>query len=115
MKEITSTAFNFIAQLHEDRPPTPDVEVALVLSEPTYELNSAAEIVRNRMTETIRFTAPPAILRKLAKQLTDAAQDCEDYLKKSMRQHADAEVRAALRKQSEISAVAAKHPIPDHP
>ena len=103
MKEITSTAFNFLAQLHKDGPPTPDVEVALVFSEVVYDLNQGGEIVRNRRTETVRFTAPPAILRKLAKQFTDVAEECETYLAESLREHADKEVRAVLQRQRELS------------
>jgi hypothetical protein len=85
MKEITSVAFNFFAQLHKEGPPTPDVEVALILSEVVYGLNSAGEVVRDRRPETVRFVASPAILRRLAKQFIEAATDCDLYLSESLR------------------------------
>lgn len=106
MKEITSTAFNFLAQLHEDGPPTPDVEVALILSEVNYRLGVGSDMVRERTAETVRFTAPPAVLRQLAKQFMDRADECETYLSESLREHADKEVADAFERFACKSGVA---------
>lgn len=88
MKEVTSTAYNFIAQIPvapgESPAPssklTADVEVALTLSEPAYQHSNDGQMVRVRETETIRFVASPATLRLLAKSFEQRADECEQAL-----------------------------------
>ncbi len=86
MKEITSVAFNFLAQLHKEGPPTPDVEVALILSEISYDIGSMGQLVKARRPETVRFAASPKTLRDVAKILTEAAEECEHLMATSLRE-----------------------------
>ncbi len=77
MKEITSYASNTLALLSADGKLEPQAEIALVLCEPTYRLTSDGQLARERAVETVRFSAAPEVLRKLAARFTKTADETE--------------------------------------
>jgi hypothetical protein len=68
MKEILSTASNSFYRLTQKGEMQQMFEIVLVLSEPTFRVDAAGELVRDRTTESLRFVAS-------AKSLLGAA-DC---------------------------------------
>ena len=82
MKEITSYASNYLA-LYNDGKLEPQAEIALVLCEPTYRLTSDGQLARERAVETVRFSASPETLRKLAERFTKTADEAEAELTKA--------------------------------
>lgn len=76
MKEITSYASNTLALVNDGKL-EPQAEIALVFCEPNYRLTSDGQLARERAVETVRFSASPATLRKLAERFTKTADEIE--------------------------------------
>jgi len=76
MKEIVTTTANFLAVIAGGKL-RPEIEVGLVLSEPTYRPDHGGEMIRERKFETVRFSASPHILRRMAEGLIEFADDAE--------------------------------------
>lgn len=94
MKTIVQSAFNYIASIpDEGQKFGAEVEVALTLAEPVYQIGNDGELHRIRTTETVRFVASVERMRFLAKSFTQAADACETNLSEALREHADAVVR----------------------
>lgn len=77
MKELLNLAANFCATLHDDGLLRPNIELALITSEPIYSCDAAGESIRTREVETYRFAVTPKQARALARQLETLAEDAE--------------------------------------
>ena len=66
MMEILTISSNLCAAFTDDGKIIPKAEVILILSEPTYSVDAAGEVVKRRETSTVRFFASPETLKKLA-------------------------------------------------
>jgi len=55
----------------------PQVEVIIVMCEPTYAVDAVGDVIRQRSTSQCRFSANPKMLRKLAESLTKLADEAE--------------------------------------
>ena len=85
-KEVICTARNLMIVPDGD-PHTeaaavrPMVEAILVVSEPVFGFDAGGELGRKRETQTIRFSASPEVLRKLAKNYLEWADEAEEFAK----------------------------------
>jgi hypothetical protein len=78
MKELLTVNANFHAVWTDgDKRQLPQVEVILVMSEPTYAVDAVGEIIRQRETSQCRFSASPKLLRKLAESLNKLADEAD--------------------------------------
>ena len=77
MKELLTISSNFIAAWTEEKKPIPQVEVILVMSEPSYTVDAVGEVVRQRETSQVRFCASTKVLRKLSDAMTKLADEAE--------------------------------------
>lgn len=84
MKEIATVAANFHAILTESGKLLPEIEIALVLSEPFYKSHPDGGVMRERTHETIRFSCSPKNARELASRLTEFAEQCEEEFDKAI-------------------------------
>lgn len=74
MKELLSAASNVFFREGDDGEMKRHHEIVLVLSEPTFKVDAAGQIVRERMTETMRFVASDAALLALAADFLERAK-----------------------------------------
>lgn len=82
MKEVTGTARNLMLALTPDEKAIqPMIEAILVVTEPNYRFNKEGDISRSRDHETIRFTATPESLRKIAVSFAEWADQAEALTK----------------------------------
>ena len=77
MKELLTISSNFFAAWTEEKKLMPQVEVILVMSEPSYSVDAVGEVVRQRETSQVRFSASPKVLRKLADVMTKLSDEAE--------------------------------------
>jgi hypothetical protein len=78
MKELLTISANFHAVWTDgDKKQIPQVEVILVMSEPTYTVDAVGEVVRQRETSQCRFSASPKLLMRLAESMTKLAAEAE--------------------------------------
>lgn len=77
MKELLTISSNFTAAWTQDNKLLPRVEVILVMSEPSYTVDAVGEVVSQRETSQVRFSASPKVLRKLAEAMTKLADEAE--------------------------------------
>lgn len=77
MKELLTISSNFLAAWTEEKKLLPQVEVILVMSEPSYSVDAVGEVVRQRETSQVRFSASPKVLRKLSEAMTKLADEAE--------------------------------------
>lgn len=77
MKELLTISSNFMGAWTEDKKLLPQVEVILVMSEPSYTVDAVGEVVRQRETSQCRFSASPKVLYKLAEAMTKLAAEAE--------------------------------------
>lgn len=75
MKELFITAVNTIYRKDEDGTFTPDMEFIIGVCEPTYDITNAAGVVKNRQTETLRFTTGADGAKMIVKQLNEWLAD----------------------------------------
>lgn len=80
MKELLTISANFSAVWTEEKKLLPQVEIVLVLSEPTYTVDAAGEVVSHRETSATRFAASPRMLRKMSDTLEKLAAEAETLL-----------------------------------
>ena len=80
MKELLTIRGNFSAVWTEEKVMLPQVEVILVLSEPTYAVDAAGEVVSHRETSATRFAASPRMLRRLGESMVKLAEEAETLL-----------------------------------
>lgn len=79
MKELLTINANFHAVWAEGtKKLMPQVEVVLVMSEPTYAIDPVGEVIRQRVTSQVRFSANPKLLRKLSETLVKLADEAEE-------------------------------------
>lgn len=77
MKQLLTVSSNYFAVRAENGLLLPEVEVILVLSEPTYAVDAVGELVKHRETSQSRFVASPKVLRKLAEALLQFAAEAD--------------------------------------
>lgn len=77
MKELLTISSNFLAAWTEEKKLLPQVEVILVMSEPAYSVDAVGEVVCQRETSQVRFSASPKVLRKLSEAMTKLADEAE--------------------------------------
>ena len=77
MKELLTLSSNFLAAWTEEKKLLPQVEVILVMSEPSYSVDAVGEVVRQRETSQVRFLATPKALRKLSAAMAALADEAE--------------------------------------
>lgn len=78
MKELLTVNANFHAVWTEgDQKQLPQVEVIIVMCEPTYTVDACGSIIRQRETSQCRFSAAPEMLRKLANSLVKLADEAD--------------------------------------
>ena len=78
MKEILTLNANFHAVWAEgSKKLLPQVEVILVMSEPSYVVDGVGDVIRQRTTSQVRFSANPKLLRKLSESLLKLADEAE--------------------------------------
>lgn len=56
----------------------PHVEVILVMSEPSYTVDGVGDVIRQRTTSQVRFSANPKLLRKLAESFVKLADEADE-------------------------------------
>ena len=79
MKEILTVTANFHAVWAEgSKKLLPQAEVTLVMSEPSYTVDGVGDVIRQRTTSHVRFSANPKILRKLAESFMKLADEAEE-------------------------------------
>jgi len=79
MKEILTINANFHAVWAEGtKKLLPQVEVILVMSEPSYTVDGVGDVIRQRTTSQVRFSAHPKLLRKLAETFVRLADEAEE-------------------------------------
>ena len=93
MKELLTINANFHAVWAEDsKKLLPQVEVILVMSEPSYIVDGVGDVIRQRTTSQVRFSTGPKPLRKLAELLTKLADEAESLpLQNAAVSHGDRE------------------------
>lgn len=79
MKEIVTTSANFYA-IQVGKKLEAQVEVGIVLSEPTYRPDHGGEIIKERRCETVRFCASTDVLRKMAEGLIRFADEADEEI-----------------------------------
>ena len=80
MKEILTINANFHAVWAEGtKKLLPQVEVILVMSEPSYTVDGVGDVIRQRTTSQVRFSANPKLLRKLAESFVKLADEAEEF------------------------------------
>jgi hypothetical protein len=77
MKELLAVNTNFIALWDEKQKLHPNVEIILILSEPSYNIDPCGQVIRQRETHQVRFSASPSLLRKLCDSLQKLADEAE--------------------------------------
>ena len=77
MKEVTGIARNISYLKSKDGTYAPLVEVVFVVSEPVFRVDAAGQMVRERVTEGLRFATSPAGLRNLAESFKRYADEAE--------------------------------------
>jgi hypothetical protein len=78
MNELLTVNANFHAVWEEGtKILRPQVEVIVVVSEPTYTLDAVGDIIRQRATSQFRFSANPKMLRRLADSLVKLADEAD--------------------------------------
>jgi len=77
MKELLTISSNFLGAWTEEKKLLPQVEVILVMSEPSYSVDAVGEVVRQRETSQVRFSVSPKVLRKLSEAMTKLADEAE--------------------------------------
>jgi hypothetical protein len=80
MKELVTLCANTHAVWTEGNQLVPQVEVILVISEPTYHVNEAGEVLRQRETSQVSFAASPKALLKLAGAMVELATEAHERL-----------------------------------
>lgn len=85
MKQPASITANYYAHLDPEGELSPQAEIALVLAEPQYRVDAGGEMIRESVTETIRFAASPALLRQVAEKLQGFAEQLESDFAKSQK------------------------------
>lgn len=80
MKELLNLAANFCATLHDDGILRPNIELALITSEPVYSCDAAGESIRTREVQTYRLAVTPKQARALSRQLEKLAEDAEAHV-----------------------------------
>lgn len=79
MKELLTINANFHAVWAEgSKKLLPQVEVILIMSEPTYSVDPAGDVIRQRATSQVRFSASPKLLFKLAETMTKLGTEAEE-------------------------------------
>jgi len=79
MNELLTVNANFHAIWQEEtKKLLPQVEVVVVVSEPTYTLDAVGDIIRQRAVSQFRFSANPKMLRRLADSLIKLADEADD-------------------------------------
>jgi hypothetical protein len=94
MKEIATVAANFLAIITESGKILPEIEIALVLSEPVYRPHQDGLVIRERQCETIRFSLSPKRAIDLAKQLETLADECTAEFDKAIQLKHNANMEA---------------------
>lgn len=77
MRELLSCCANFSALPLDDGALQPQVEVILIVSEPTYSLDPAGGQVKSREVSQLRFTTSAKQVLKLAEALTQFSAEAE--------------------------------------
>jgi hypothetical protein len=77
MKELLTISSNFLAAWTEEKKLLPRVEIILVMSEPSYSVDAVGDVVRQRETSQVRFTASPSATRKLSDAMKKLADEAE--------------------------------------
>lgn len=78
MKQILTINANFHALWAEgSKKLLPQVEVILVMSEPSYTVDGVGDVIRQNATSQVRFSASPKLLRKIADSLVNLAEEAE--------------------------------------
>jgi len=77
MNEILTISANHHAVWSEKNKLLPQVEVILVMSEPSYTVDGVGEVIRQRTTSQVRFSANPKVLRALAEGMIKLANEAE--------------------------------------
>ena len=83
MKELLTVTANICASFNDDKTLVPQVEIAIVMSEPTYRVDAVGEVIRQREISQCRFVASPATLLKLSKLFSEFASEAEQVCKES--------------------------------
>ncbi len=78
MKELLGNSSNLALIPQDDGKLLGVTEIILIVTEPIYEADSAGEIVKRRITETLRFNATAKSLRAFVKRLEMAADAAEE-------------------------------------
>jgi len=81
MKEFVGTARNLYIAQREDETPSVRAEFVVVTSEPTWILGIDG-LIRERATESFRFTLNRGGVKLLMKSLADIDRDLEDMEKR---------------------------------
>ena len=76
MKELLTVNANFFAVWTETKQVS-QVEIIILMSEPTYCVDACGQLVRQRDTSQCRFSAAPDMLRKLADSLVKLADEAD--------------------------------------
>jgi hypothetical protein len=77
MKEITGSSMN-IYYIKHDGKFEPNIEGILIVSEPIYRVDAAGQLIRERTTETIRFSTSLDGIKSLAAQFLQWAETAEN-------------------------------------
>ncbi len=80
MKELSGTSRNFFFTPRDEKL-VPQVELIIVVSEPTYELTVDAGLNQNRIAETLRITTNRTGLKKLIESLLEIDKELEEMEK----------------------------------
>lgn len=78
MKELLTATSNMLGSWSDKNEFMTQVEVILIVSEPTYAVDATGEVNRHRSPETIRFVSAPKNLRKLAELLVGIAKEADE-------------------------------------
>ena len=74
MKELATINANIFGVLCDDNTVLPMVEIALIMTEPVYELDAERKFVKRREMTTFRFTASPDAIHVAASELKKLAE-----------------------------------------
>lgn len=79
MKEVICTARNLMVVPDEEHTVRPMIEAIVVVSEPQFRFDRGGQLANERETETIRFSASPEALRKMAKSFNEWADEADGF------------------------------------
>jgi hypothetical protein len=76
MKEIIGTAANiYYTKYDKEKPYEPQMELIVVVSEPVYRVDESGELIRQRTTESIRFSSSFDGMKKFAGKILEMLEN----------------------------------------